>query len=215
MMATHRALLETAIAELNLTLDEGKIEQLLAYIGLLSHWNKAYNLTAIEGEENLIKRHLVDSLSILPTVDKLNVKSIADIGTGAGLPGLVIAITRPELSVNLVESIGKKCRFLRHVCQTLHLASTCVIQTRVENYQVDKPFDAVICRAFSALDNFVKITAHLGDEKTYWLAMKADQLQEEIKALPQDFVIKDNLLLHVPFESAARRLLCLQRLNSV
>lgn len=190
-------------------------QQLIRYIHTLHQWNQAYNLTAVRQTENMMQRHVLDTLAVLNPLQPYPAKQIADIGSGAGIPGLILAIMQPETEVFLVESIGKKCRFLRHTVTLLGLAERVkVIQQRVEQWQPEKPVPMIICRAFTALENFTKITQHLGNESSVWLAMKTLPVDDEIKQLPDNFKLKKQITLTVPYEPATRCLLVLQRLHT-
>lgn len=205
-------ILQRGCEQLNLAPSEKQIEQLITYVTELHKWNKTYNLTAVRDPEEMIKRHLFDALSVLDHVQSYQPSHIADIGTGGGIPGIVLAIMLPETHVYLVESIGKKCRFLRHVTAQLGLSSRVnVVQQRVEAWQPQPHVPVIICRAFTSLQNFTTITQHLGNADSVWLAMKSAHTAEEIQALPAPFVLHENHVLHVPEEVAERHLLVLKQ----
>lgn len=205
-------ILQLGCEQLNLAPSEKQIEQLITYVTELHKWNKTYNLTAVRAPEEMIKRHLFDALSVLDHVQSYQPSHIADIGTGGGIPGVVLAIMMPETHVYLVESIGKKCRFLRHVTAQLGLSSRVnVVQQRVEAWQPQPHVSVIICRAFTSLQNFTTITQHLGNADSVWLAMKSAHTAEEIQALPAPFVLHENHVLHVPEEVAERHLLVLKQ----
>lgn len=205
-------LLASGCKQLSLALTEAQTQQLLDYTAALEKWNKTYNLTAVRDTESMMKRHVLDALSVVASVRKQQPKTLADIGTGGGVPGIILAIALPDLQVFLIESIGKKCRFLRHIVSELGLQTRVnVVQSRVERWQPDAPLSAIICRAFTSLDNFTTITRHLGDEQTVWWAMKSAYTEAEERELASDFVLHNNLTLHVPFETAERHLLVLRR----
>ncbi len=208
------SILTDSCKQLGLKLSEVQIAQLLDYVRLLDKWNKTYNLTAIRGEEAIMTRHVVDALSVVSVVAKYSPATLADIGTGGGIPGVILAIVFPDLHVYLVESIGKKCRFLRYATANLGLSGRVqVIQQRVERWQLPMPLSIIICRAFTSLANFTAITRHLGDEHTLWLAMKADDTDEEMTQLPNDFILSEDEVLCVPFEEAERHLLTLKKVK--
>ncbi len=202
------SLLQTACAELGLTLDEVQSKQLVDYTIELAKWNKTYNLTAVREPQAIMKRHVIDALSVVSALRQLSPTSLADVGTGAGVPGVVLAVVMPEIYVYLIESIGKKCRFLRHITQHLGLAErVSVVQQRVEQWQPGQLPSVIICRAFTSLANFMTLTRRLGGQDSYWLAMKAAQTEAEEKAVPKDFYLVDKRRLTVPFEAAQRHLL--------
>lgn len=211
-MKTLENTLSQAADKLGITLSEQQQQQLIHYATELEKWNKTYNLTAVRELDDIVKRHVIDALSVVPHVERLSAKTLADIGSGGGIPGIILAIVFPKLQVDLVESIGKKCRFLRHVTAQLGLAERVTIQQkRVETWQVSTPRCIIICRAFTSLENFTTITQHLGDQNSHWLAMKSAYTADEEEALPDDFELKANYRLLVPFETAERHLLLLQR----
>lgn len=204
-------LLNDGLNQLSLALTEAQISQLMLYVNELEKWNKAYNLTAVRSIEEIIKRHILDALSVVQLIAEKKPKTLADIGTGGGIPGVILGIVFPKLSIFLVESIGKKCRFLRHVIQKLGLSErVSIIQQRVESWHPTEPLSIIICRAFTSLQNFTTITQHLGDEKTLWFAMKSAHTQAEEQALSQPFMIAENSLLQVPYEAAQRHLIILK-----
>lgn len=204
-------LLSQAADKLGISVNEQQQTQLLRYAVELEKWNKTYNLTAVRQLDEIVKRHLVDALSVVPKVQALTPKTLADIGTGGGIPGIILAIVLPDLQVDLVESIGKKCRFLRHVISVLELNDRVKVQqTRVEQWHGSAPYSIIICRAFTSLENFTTITRHLGDAHSYWLAMKSAYTAEEAQ-LPTDVKLIQNYRLLVPFETAERHLLVLKQ----
>lgn len=152
-------------------------DRLLQYLVLLKKWNQAYNLTAVRELPAMVTRHILDSLAIAPY---LHGDRILDVGSGAGLPGIVLAITNPTLKIVLMDSNGKKTRFLNEVKRSLDLTQVSVVQTRVENYRETISFDTVVSRAFSELSQFIKWTHHLIAEDGIWLAMKGIFPEEEL-----------------------------------
>ncbi|MDQ8020771.1 MAG: 16S rRNA (guanine(527)-N(7))-methyltransferase RsmG [Moraxellaceae bacterium] len=205
MSAAER--LAAGIKALGLDIDAATQQRLLAYGGLLMKWNKVYNLTAIRDEQALIDLHLLDSLTVLPYV---TVDRIADIGTGGGLPGIPLAICKPELEVALVETVGKKASFLQQAKIELKLDRVSVHNTRVEQLQV-APFPAIISRAFSSLTDFVTWTDHLLAPGGHWLAMKGVDPLAEVAALPEGVEVLRTHHLEVPGLTAERNLLVLGR----
>lgn len=154
---------------LGLTPDEGQLDALLQLIGLLRKWNKAYNLTAITAAPDILRKHLLDSLSVLPFVAG---PRIVDVGTGAGFPGLPIAIMRPDWSLTLLDSHAKKLRFIDHVAAELKLDNVTTLHSRVEDSEAGAGFDTVICRAFTSLPRFVELAGHLLADGGKAVAMK-------------------------------------------
>ena len=167
--------LTSGIAELGLTLPAEVPEKLIDYLGLLSHWNRAYNLTAVRDPADMVTKHLLDSLAVLPYLGKA--KSLIDVGTGAGLPGVVLACCRPEMRIVLNDCVGKKTRFLTQIKLALGLKNVTVVNQRIEDYRptIDGRaiyFDLVIARAWAASDIIVASTRHLHYADTRILVMQ-------------------------------------------
>ncbi|WP_348764776.1 16S rRNA (guanine(527)-N(7))-methyltransferase RsmG [uncultured Salinisphaera sp.] len=181
--------------------------QLIAYLRELSTWNATYNLTAVRDPLAMVTRHLLDSLAVL---DFVSGASVADIGSGPGLPGLVIAITRPRMTITLVESNRKKAAFLRHVRRRLELDNVIVVQERVEAVETDDKFDTVICRAFAAAGECARLAGHLVAPGGRFLLMKGRDPAEELADLPLDFRHVDTVALRVPGLEADRHLAILE-----
>lgn len=160
---------------------------LFEYLFLLNKWNSAYNLTAVRDFDGMISKHVLDSLAILPW---LWGKRIIDVGTGPGLPGIPLALARPDLQFVLLDSNGKKIRFLKEVKRQLHIKNLEIVQFRVENYHTDQGFDTVVSRAFSSLKQMVQWTQHLMDKDGIWLAMKGKDPFQELKELTQKYKIE-------------------------
>lgn len=198
--------LRAGVEKLSLSLPEGAIEKLQSYLDLLVKWNGAYNLTAIRDPGQMVVRHLLDSLSIVPNIQGA---SLIDVGTGAGLPGLVLAIALPELNVTLLDSNGKKVRFLRQVIADLKINNASAVHARVEEF--DHQFDLVSSRAFATLADMVNGSQQLLAENGEFLAMKGVSPTEESAALPEGFSIKDVVPLTVPFLDEERHLVRIVR----
>jgi len=163
------------------SLSPAEREQMLAYLALLQHWNVAYNLTAIRDPLEMVKRHLLDSLSILPWVHH---GPVLDAGTGAGLPGVPLSILLPELEFTLLDSAGKKIRFLRQVRRELKLNNFQPLQARLEKHHPEHPYRTIISRAFANLQDFAEASRHLLTPETRLLAMKGRDPKEERAELP-------------------------------
>jgi 16S rRNA (guanine527-N7)-methyltransferase len=157
------------------------VQQLLAYLDLLARWNRAYNLTAVSDPLEMVSRHLLDSLSVMPW---LSGASLLDAGSGAGLPGVPLAIMRPALAVTLLDSAGKKIRFLRQVRRELGLENVYPVQQRLEAYVPAEPLACIVSRAFSSLGQFALAARHLLQPGVRMLAMKGQYPDEEIAGLP-------------------------------
>ena len=206
MQPDLRRLLTDGIATLGLRLDDGAIERLLAYQALLERWNGAYNLTAVRDPAQMVVRHLLDSLAVLPYVRG---ESLADLGTGAGLPGIPLAIAAPQRQVLLVDSNGKKVRFLREAIRTLQLSNVSAVQSRVE--AVRGTFDCITARAFASLGDMLNLGGHLLAADGIWLAMKGRPSDDELAGVPPAFRVDATHTLHVPGLDAERHLLALTR----
>jgi 16S rRNA (guanine527-N7)-methyltransferase len=177
---TQAALLAAGIAEMGLDVSLEAQQKLLQYLSLLSKWNKVYNLTAVRDPLEKVTLHLLDSLSVLPYI---KTKNLLDVGSGGGLPGIVLAICLPQLKVTTIDTVQKKTIFMRQVKGELGLNNLEVVHARVENYQPSEKFEAIISRAFSEASLFVKLTQHLLTENGQWLAMKGLAPYKELKML--------------------------------
>lgn len=166
----------------------GLHDDLTQYVVLLHKWNRAYNLTAIRDLESMVHKHLFDSLAILPWLCGARV---IDVGTGAGLPGIPLALAQPDIQFVLLDSNGKKTRFLHEVKRQLHLDNVDIVQIRVENYRPSLGFDTVVSRAFSALEQMIFWTQHLINTQGIWLAMKGRCPTEELATLKNTYQVKE------------------------
>ncbi|MFY0663622.1 MAG: 16S rRNA (guanine(527)-N(7))-methyltransferase RsmG [Natronospirillum sp.] len=207
MSESYKEALLEAIDQLAIALDDTQIEQLLAYHSGLIKWNKAYNLTAVRDPMAMVQRHLIDSLSILPVLPS---GRLLDVGTGGGLPGMVVAITRPDIAVTLLDSNGKKIRFLRQMTMELGLKSVATIQSRVESYSAE-PFDVITSRAFATLADMVSWSQHLLAPDGQFIAMKGLYPDDELAALPSDIQVTSVRQLQVPGADGQRHLVVLSR----
>lgn len=198
--------LEQGLAAMGLVLPPGAVERLLDYQALLERWNGTYNLTAVRDPAEMVTRHLLDSLAILPYVEGA---SLADLGTGPGLPGIPLAIAAPGREVLLVDSNGKKVRFLREAIRALKLDGVRAVQSRVE--EVEGRFDCVTARAFASLADMLAWGGHLLAPAGRWLAMKGKPPAGEIAALPPGFAVQAVHALDVPGLGAERSLVVIGR----
>lgn len=175
-----RSKLEVGAQQLGLDLPGTVIDKLLAYLELLVKWNKVHNLTAVRDPEEMVTLHLLDSLSVLPYVPA---GRLLDVGSGAGLPGIILAICRPDLQVTTIDAVQKKASFMRQAKAELQIDNLQVVAGRVEQLKPELPFDTVISRAFSEIALFIKLTKHLIAEEGLWLAMKGQMPQGELEAI--------------------------------
>ena len=207
-----RQQLAAGIAILDLALPEGAEAKLLAYLVLLDKWNRVYNLTAVRDPERMVSHHLLDSLATAPFFQGGCPDSIRvlDVGSGGGLPGIPLAIARPELQVTLIDSIAKKTAFLLQAKAELGLSNLNVVTGRVEDYRPDARFDVITSRAFSDLKEFVTLTRHLLKPTGHWLAMKGLYPHEEIAALPPGVKVSADHVVIVPGLEASRHLIVLE-----
>lgn len=192
-----------------LGLDAALAQPLLAYLALLDRWNRTYNLTAIRDPRDMVPRHLLDSLAMHPHVAGLD--SLADLGTGPGLPGIPLAIALPRLQVALVESNGKKARFLREAVRTLGLRNARVVESRAEAVDEAGAFDAITARALATLADIVAVGGHLPKPGGRLLAMKGARPDDEIAALPAGWRVDAVHPLLVPALDAERHLVVVAR----
>lgn len=202
-------ILAAGIRALGLTLPEGAAERLLAYLRLMAKWNRIYNLTAVRDEADMVTHHLLDSLAVLAYLD--GIARLADVGSGAGLPGLVLALARPDLQVVSVEASQKKAAFQQQAKIELGLANVSIHCGRVEAMEPSEQFDAVISRAFSSLAEFVRVTDRLVGRDGRLLAMKGIVPVDELAALPGGWRAKATHKLAVPGLDAQRHLIVLGR----
>lgn len=196
--------LEAGIAALQLTLSAQAVDQLMAYLTLLEKWNKVYNLTAIRNPQEMLVKHLLDSLAIVPHIDG---QRLIDVGTGGGLPGIPLAICFPDRQVDLLDSNSKKTRFLIQAKAELGLENTQVFHQRVETYQPAERYDGVVSRAFASLEDMMHWTAHLLKPDGFWWAMKAQKDFEDYSKLPGLVKIEAMIDLQVPGLEAQRMLI--------
>lgn len=206
----HAEELTQGAATLGVALDARQQELLLGYLALLIKWNKAYNLTAVRNADEMVSRHLLDSLSVVPFVAERG-NDWLDVGSGGGMPGIPLAILFPERRFTLLDSNGKKTRFLTQVKLELGLDNLSVVNARVEAFRPEQPFAGIVSRAFSALEDFANWTRHLGDRDTHWLAMKGLRPDDELARMPDDFKVEAEHTLAVPGCQGQRHLLILRR----
>lgn len=184
-MSDALATLKAGAVQLGLDLGDAQFEQLLGYLALIQKWNKVYNLTAMRDPQEMLTHHLLDSLTaVAPLLRHTGGQraKVLDVGSGGGLPGIVLAICRPELDVSCVDTVGKKAAFIQQVAVSLKLPNLHGIHARVES--LSGPFDVICCRAFASLSDFVVWSRGALGAQGVWMAMKGKHPQAEIDALP-------------------------------
>ena len=170
--------LAAGIAEMGLDMSAERQQKLLDYVGLITKWNAVHNLTAVREPLEMVTLHILDSLSVLPYIQA---KNLLDVGAGAGLPSIVLAICLPDLQITAVDAVQKKVSFMRQVKAQLKLANLIVMHERIENFKPAEKFDVIISRAFSEIGLFVKLTEHLLTDDGKWFAMKGVIPQQEFE----------------------------------
>lgn len=188
---------------MDLTVTDQQLTRLLDYHALLVKWNKAYNLTSVRDPNEMIVRHLLDSLSMMSALDD---QPLVDVGTGPGLPGMIIALMRPELPVWLLDSNGKKTRFLNQVKMTLKVDNVSVVHHRLESWQPEQCFGQITSRAFATLSDMVAFSRHLLSEGGRFIAMKGVYPTQELADLPADITTLAVTPLTVPYTDGQRHL---------
>lgn len=204
--AACRQRLRLGVESLGLALTNDQEQQLMAFLALLIKWNRAYNLTAVRDPLEMVGRHLLDSLAVLP---HLRGQRCLDMGCGPGLPGIPLAILRPDMHFVLLDSNGKKIRFVRQAVLELGLAHITAVQQRVEEYRPEAEFDCLVARAFTDLPRMLALSAHLRGPDSLLLAMKADKAEQEM-ALLGTSISRRIIPLQVPYTQGARCLVAVQ-----
>jgi 16S rRNA (guanine527-N7)-methyltransferase len=200
--------LSAGIQTLGLEVSTDAREKLLAYLQLMAKWNRVYNLTALRNPGEWVTHHLLDSLAVLPHVRG---PVVADVGSGAGLPGLALAIVRPDWQVISIEVVDKKAAFQRQVAAELALANVRMEGGRVEDVKLEGGADTVVSRAFSNLVDFVNLTGHLLKPEGRWAAMKGKKPLDEIAVLPLDVKVAEIVNLKVPGLNAERCVVLMEK----
>ncbi|WP_322406605.1 16S rRNA (guanine(527)-N(7))-methyltransferase RsmG [Idiomarina sp. PL1-037] len=200
--------LKGLLNQAQIDLSEAQIERQLALVGLLDKWNKAYNLTSVRNPKDMLTRHIMDSLTVRKY---LHGQRFIDVGTGPGLPGLPLAIAEPDKEFVLLDSLGKRIRFIRQVCHELKLNNVTAVQARVEDYQDEKQFDGVISRAFASLNDMLSWCEHLPAENGRFYALKGLYPQDELEQLPEQYKIESIDQINVPGIDASRHIVIISK----
>jgi 16S rRNA (guanine527-N7)-methyltransferase len=201
--------LTRGVRALQLDLSEAQIAQLMDYLALLAKWNAVYNLTAVRDPAQMVTQHLLDSLAGVPAFAQA--KNVLDVGAGGGLPGIVLAIARPDMRVSLIDTVHKKTAFLTQAKAELGLANVTVHTARVEQLQVPQPFDVITSRAFAELNDFINWSGHLLQQGGRFIAMKGVMPKEEIARVPAGWKVIGVQSLAVPGLDAERHLIFIER----
>ncbi|WP_353570085.1 16S rRNA (guanine(527)-N(7))-methyltransferase RsmG [Candidatus Albibeggiatoa sp. nov. BB20] len=204
---SYSEILQQGIQTLDLSLSETTQAQLLGYLRLLEKWNHVYNLTAITDFSEMIPKHLLDSLAVVPHISG---RRILDVGTGAGLPGLVLAIVHPDWECTLLDSSSKKIRFVQQVVAELNLTNVHLEHARIEDFEPSSRFSSIICRAYTSLHDFLAQTEELCEPQGSILAMKGLYPEQEIAELMHLPVKLETIVLQVPQLSAQRHLIVMR-----
>ncbi len=199
-------MLTTALEQNHISYTAQQAEQLQAYLQRLNHWNQAYNLTAIKDPKEQIYKHIIDSLTILNDIQG----RVLDAGTGAGLPGIPLAIMNPDQTFYLVDSLAKRIRFIQHVIASLKLSQVKAEHQRLETWQ-GQTFDTIVSRAFSSLNGFIQTTKHLLAPNGQFLAMKGAYPTEELADIPKDFEVASVRELSIVGLEASRHVVIIKR----
>ena len=192
--------LELGIEKLELENKAYLYHKLLIYKNLLIKWNKVFNLISVKATEEIVTHHFLDCLAVVPYIEG---KNILDVGSGAGMPGIIIGLCYPEKKITLVDSVGKKTAFLKQTCAELKLSNITVINKRVEDITTNKLFDSIIARAFSDMQMLIDLTKHLIENKGTWYGMKSKKINEE--EINTKYVLEKKVIL-VPYLDAERYL---------
>ncbi|MEO3991304.1 16S rRNA (guanine(527)-N(7))-methyltransferase RsmG [Pseudocitrobacter cyperus] len=199
--------LSRLLDEAGISLTDHQKNQLVAYVDMLNKWNKAYNLTSVRDPNEMLIRHILDSIVVAPY---LQGQRFIDVGTGPGLPGIPLSIVRPESHFTLLDSLGKRVRFLRQVQHELKLENITPVQSRVEDFPAEPPFDGVISRAFASLTDMVSWCKHLPAENGGFYALKGQRPDDEISLLPAEFSVENVVELRVPHLEGERHLVTIR-----
>jgi 16S rRNA (guanine527-N7)-methyltransferase len=203
--------LAEGIAEMGLHVSPAQQEQLMDYLALMFKWNSVYNLTSLRDPMQMVTHHLLDSLAAVPAFAAA--RNVLDVGSGGGLPGIVLAIVRPDMKVSMIDTVHKKTAFLTQVKAELGLANVTIYTARVEQLQVSEKFDVITSRAFADLSDFVNWSSHLLAEQGRYIALKGVAPQEEQQRLPAAWRVSGVEPLQVPKLGAERHLVHIEKVR--
>jgi 16S rRNA (guanine527-N7)-methyltransferase len=188
-------LLKNHIKQTQLVVSEQQQQQLIRFVLMMHKWNKAYNLTAVRDPQQMLIKHIMDSIVVVPFLDK---KHYIDVGTGPGLPGIPLAIMCPDKEFILLDSLGKRVRFMKQVAYDLKISNIQPVQSRVEDFIPAVSLDGVLSRAFASLKDMLHWCQHLVDSQGVFLALKGQLAESELNELAPGFVLQETIKLHVP-----------------
>jgi 16S rRNA (guanine527-N7)-methyltransferase len=201
--------LQEMLAQTELEVSDFQQNQLVQLVELLHKWNKAYNLTSVRDPNQMLVKHIMDSIVVSPY---LQGERLIDVGTGPGLPGLPLAILNPDKQFVLLDSLGKRLRFIRHAVLALGLKNVEFVQSRVEEYNPEEKFDVVLSRAFASLQDMLFWCKHLPNENGYFFALKGQFPEQEVAMLDTEFEFIESIPLHVPNLEGERCLVKVKRI---
>ena len=196
--------LNNELKKLKINLENNQINLLIKFIELIYKWNKTYNLTSIQSKEEMLYKHIIDSIVIS---NYLNGENFIDVGTGPGLPGIPLAIINPRKNFYLLDSLTKRINFIRQVKRELNLTNIHPILSRCKEYNKEVNFDGILSRAFASLKDMINISQNLASENTVFYALKGQLIKNEIAEIPQQYKISDIINLDVPAQLGTRHLI--------
>jgi 16S rRNA (guanine527-N7)-methyltransferase len=202
------AILEDSLKDSDLVVTQEKQLQLINYVLLMHKWNKTYNLTSVRDPRDMVIKHIVDSIAVAPFLDKIR---YIDVGTGPGLPGIPLAIMCPDKQFVLLDSLGKRVRFMRQVAYELKIANIQPVQSRVEDFVPDIEIDGVLSRAFASLKDMLHWCQHLVDSHGVFIALKGQLPTNELEELPLGFILQETIKLNVPGLDGERHIVKIKR----
>ena len=202
------AILEDSLKDSDLVVTQEKQLQLINYVLLMHKWNKTYNLTSVRDPRDMVIKHIVDSIAVAPFLDKIR---YIDVGTGPGLPGIPLAIMCPDKQFVLLDSLGKRVRFMRQVAYELKIANIQPVQSRVEDFVPDVEIDGVLSRAFASLKGMLHWCQHLVDSHGVFIALKGQLPTNELEELPLGFILQETIKLNVPGLDGERHIVKIKR----
>ena len=202
------AILEDSLKNSDIVIAQVQQQQLIKYVLMMHKWNKTYNLTSVRDPRQMVIKHIVDSIVVAPFLDK---GCYIDVGTGPGLPGIPLAIMCPDKNFILLDSLGKRVRFMKQVAYELKIDNIRPVQSRVENFVTDVKIDGVLSRAFASLKDMLHWCEHLVDSHGVFLALKGQLSTSELKELPLEFILQETIKLNVPGLEGERHIVKINR----